>query len=174
MDLSKYIACICEGAAEQTIIELLLDNQRLIFQRENLLEEEVLRCRSAKNFETQYLRKGFDEGITVLRILDSHSEKFKLSKAYEHKIRVINVVTAPEIEMLVIIKDGKYADYKHRHSNVKPSDYCKINLGYSNVKSAKFLLNCFRDVDALTEVIREYKRVTNVLPGELALADLLK
>ena len=30
MELSKYVACICEGAAEQTKIELLLDNDKLI------------------------------------------------------------------------------------------------------------------------------------------------
>ena len=58
MELSKYVACICEGAAEQAIIELLLDNGRLIFTRDNLLDGEILRCRSAKNFEKQHLRKG--------------------------------------------------------------------------------------------------------------------
>ena len=103
MELTKYIACICEGAAEQAIIELLLDNGKLIFTRDNLLDGEILRCRSAKNFEKQHLRKGFTEQITVLRILDSRGENFKLSKAYEHKIKVVNVITAPEIEMLVMM-----------------------------------------------------------------------
>ena len=41
-----------------------------------------------KKFEERYLRKGFDEKITVLRILDSRREKFKLSKAYAPKIDV--------------------------------------------------------------------------------------
>lgn len=31
MKLSKYVACICEGGAEKTIIELLLDSNSLIF-----------------------------------------------------------------------------------------------------------------------------------------------
>ena len=111
MELSKYIACLCEGAAEQTIMELLLDAGRLQFTYDNLLEGEVLRCRKAKTFEERYLRKGFTEGITILRILDSRSENFKLSKAYEHKVRVVNIITAPEIEMLVIFKEGKYTDF---------------------------------------------------------------
>lgn len=43
-----YIACICEGGAERAILDLLLDNHKLIFEREDLIEEEVLRCRSGK------------------------------------------------------------------------------------------------------------------------------
>ena len=48
MELSKYIACICEGAAEETIIKLLLDADRLQFTYDHLLEREVLRSRKAK------------------------------------------------------------------------------------------------------------------------------
>ena len=81
MDLSKYVACICEGSAERAIIKLLLDNDKLIFTWDDLLEGEILRCRGAKKFEEQHLRKGFTEKITVLRILDSRRENFKLSKA---------------------------------------------------------------------------------------------
>jgi len=72
MDLSNYIvACICEGSAEQAIMELLLDANKLIFDSEQLLNEEIIRTRSAKKFEQRYLRKGFDRKIIVLRILDS-------------------------------------------------------------------------------------------------------
>lgn len=76
MKLSKYVACICEGGAEKTIIELLLDSNSLIFSYDDLLEGEILRCRKARDFETQYLRKYFNEKVTVLRILDSRRERF--------------------------------------------------------------------------------------------------
>ena len=99
MELTKYVACICEGSAEQTIIKLLLDNNKLIFTYDNLLDGEILRCRKAREFEEQYLRKGFSDKITVLRILDSRRENFVLSKLYAPKIKVVNVITAPEIEM---------------------------------------------------------------------------
>ena len=59
MNLSKYVACICEGSAERAIIKLLLDENRLIFTWDNLLDGEILRCRNAKKFEEQHLRKGF-------------------------------------------------------------------------------------------------------------------
>ena len=107
MNLAKYVACICEGSAERAIIKLLLDENRLIFTWDDLLEGEILRCRNAKKFEEQHLRKGFTDKITVLRILDSRRENFKLSKAYAGKIDVVNVITAPEIEMLVIFAEGK-------------------------------------------------------------------
>ena len=98
MKLAKYKACICEGSAESAIIDILVDNNLLIFSREEMLDESVIRCRSAKRFEERYLRKGYDDQVSVIRILDSRREDFRLSKAYEHKVDVINVITAPEIE----------------------------------------------------------------------------
>ena len=71
----SYIACLCEGAAEQAVIELLLDAEKLIFTRDEMLEGEPLRCRSASKFEAKYLRKGFSEKITIYRILDSRRER---------------------------------------------------------------------------------------------------
>lgn len=86
MELAKIKACICEGAAEAAIIDVLLDNDLLIFKREEMLDESVIRCRDGKTFETRYLRKGFKEQISVIRILDSRRENFKLSKAYESQV----------------------------------------------------------------------------------------
>ena len=133
LKLSKYKACICEGSAEKAIMNILLDNDLLIFQRDELLEEEVLSCRSAKEFEERHLRKSFDAKISVIRILDSRKENFKLSKAYEDKVDVINIITAPEIEILVIINEGKYQEFKK--SKMKPSDYCKQKLKMPHVKN---------------------------------------
>lgn len=59
MELAKYKACICEGAAESAIMDILLDHGLLIFSRGEMLEEEVIRCREGKKFEEKYLRKGF-------------------------------------------------------------------------------------------------------------------
>ncbi len=112
MNLDGYVACICEGSAEQAIMELLLDDDKLIFTRVQLLEEEIIRQRSGEKFETRYLRKGFTEKITVLRILDSRNENFKLGKAYKDKVAVIDVITAPEIEMLIILNENKYDEFQ--------------------------------------------------------------
>lgn len=131
MELAKIKACICEGAAEAAILDVLLDNDLLIFRREEMLDEGVIRCRDGKTFEARYLRKGFNEKISVIRVLDSRRENFKLSKAYESKVDVVNVITAPEIEMLIIFNEDKYNEFKK--SSKKPSIFCKENLKMSSV-----------------------------------------
>ena len=170
--MEKYTACICEGGAERAILDLLLDDHKLIFEREDLIEEELLRCRNAKDFERKYLKKAFSETITVYRILDSRNENFKLSKAYEQKVDVINVVTAPEIEMLVICNEGRYKEFKN--SGNKTSVYCKNSIKYKNVKSYEFVREYFSDMHILLNALHEYKRVSKIRKGEKTLWDLLK
>lgn len=170
--LRRYVACICEGGAERAIIDLLLDNDKLIFDRRGLLDGELIRTRKAKEFEKKYLRKEFLDKITILRILDSRREEFTLSKEYRAKVDVINVITAPEIEMLVICNEGHYEKYKK--SNKKPSQYCIEVLKYKEVKSYEWVKKYFGDIDALLNTIKEYRRVSKVRDGEYALYDLLK
>jgi len=122
----SIIACICEGAAERAVIDLLLDNNTLYFKRFQLLDDKIIRVRNAQRFEEQYLRKHFNDKITIIRILDSKNESFKLSKAYKDKVEVINIITSPEIEMLIIHNEGMFEEYKK--SRKKPSDYCKQDL----------------------------------------------
>lgn len=57
----------------------------MIFTREDMLEENVIRCRSAKTFEERFLRKGFKDQISVIRILDSRREAFVFTKKKERK-----------------------------------------------------------------------------------------
>lgn len=172
IQLSKYVACICEGSAEQAIIDLLLEHNLLIFNREQLLDEQVIRCRDARTFETRYLRKGFNDKISIIRILDSRRENFKLSKAYQHKVDVINVITAPEIEMLIIHSEDKYKDFKK--SGKKPSDFCKQDLEMKDVKTYQYVLNYFEDVNALVEAIHKYTKSAKIPSGEYTLLDLLQ
>ena len=172
MNIEGYIACICEGNAESAIIDLLLDNNLLSFSRENMLENEVIRCRSGKQFEERYLRKQFDREITIIRILDSRKEKFKLSKAYEKKVKVINVVTAPEIEMLIIHSEKKYQEYQK--SRKKTSEFCKENLKMHNVKSYDFVYKYFSNIEILIGAIKNYHEKANIDKNEYSLNDLLK
>ena len=172
MELAKYKACICEGSAENAIMDILLDNNLLIFTREEMLEEEVIRCRDGKRFEEKYLRKGFLDKISVIRILDSRRENFRLSKAYEQKVDVINVITAPEIEMLIIFNEDKYNEFKK--SGKKPSDFCKDDLNMTSVKSYSFVKDYFSDVYILLAAIRKYNEISKIRKGEYTLLDLLK
>lgn len=175
--MGKYIACICEGSAERAILDLLLDNDKLIFEREQLIEEEIISCRKGKDFEEKYLRKGFEEKITIYRVLDSRREKFNLSKAYENKVDIKNVITAPEIEKLIICNEGKYKDYekeKRKNPELKPSIYCKVNLKYRNVKRYDFIKEYFSDMEVLINALHEYRRISKVHKNEMSIWDLLR
>lgn len=172
MKLASYKACICEGSAENAIMDILLDHELLIFSREEMLEEEVIRCRDGKRFEEKYLRKGFADKISVIRVLDSRRENFKLSKIYAHKVDVINVITAPEIEMLIIFNEDKYKEFKK--SGKKPSTFCKEDLRMSDVKSYDFVKKYFSNPKILVAAIKMYHEMSKVKKGEYTLLDLLK
>ncbi len=79
---SSLIACICEGGAETAIMDILLDNDLLVFNREQMIEESVLPRMSVKKFERRYLRMAYDQKILILRVIDSRGEEFNLSKKY--------------------------------------------------------------------------------------------
>lgn len=49
MELAKYKACICEGSAEAAIIDVLVDSERLIFTREEILRFSNNSCKSSNN-----------------------------------------------------------------------------------------------------------------------------
>ena len=92
-------------------MEILLDNNLLIFTRDQLLEEQLLPRTSARDFERRYLRREYDQKLIILRVIDSRAEEFTLRKVYRCQVEVINVITAPEIEILVIVSMGRYDDY---------------------------------------------------------------
>lgn len=170
---ANLVACMCEGGAETEIMNILLDNHLLIFEREQLLEERLLPRTSVKEFERRYLRLEYDQKILVLRVIDSRGEEFNLSKAYRCQVEVVNIITAPEIEMLIIVSQKKYADFCNSRIK-KPSDYCKIELKMKKVKSPEFIRDYFADPNFLISSIKEYNRVHKQKSWENSLFDLLK
>lgn len=170
---SSLIACIGEGGAEHTILNILLDNGRLIFNRGQLIDETILRRISVKDFEKKYLRRDYDQKITIIRVIDSRSEKFKLSKAYSCQVEIVNVITTPEIEILIIIGEGKYNEYT-KNKTMKPSTYCKTILKLKYVKSPDFIRNYFSNPDRLIRCITEYQHLHKSKNKEATLYDLIK
>ena len=74
----ELIACIVEGGAERAIIDLLLDNCCLCFDREDLLDADLLldkAARNAKTFQRRYLSGRYSLPIKVYRILDNPKSK---------------------------------------------------------------------------------------------------
>lgn len=60
---SSLIACICEGGAETAIMDILLDNDLLIFKREQLLEESVLPRTSVKEYNRVHKQKNNEASL---------------------------------------------------------------------------------------------------------------
>lgn len=166
------IAILAEGNAEQAIINVLLEHDALVFNKEKLLQEEVLRVRNAKTFAKQYLNKGMDKKVKIYRILDSPKENFKLPKAYEKKIdSIVNVHTKPEIEILLVLYHDDYN--KFNQSNLKPSSFVKENYKkIANVKSYDTVFNFWnKNFSDLLDVLKKYKSMHK---DDTTIYDLLK
>ncbi len=142
---NSYNICICEGAAEEVIINLLLEHDKLIFKKESLLGGKVERTRTAKKITGMYLNQDYAKEVNILRILDSRKENFKLGKIYIDKFPVYNIYTRPEIEMLIIISKGHYQKFSQRATNEKPSEYCKRVFNMGDVKSQAFIRQYFNN-----------------------------
>jgi hypothetical protein len=166
------IACICEGSSERAIIDLLLEHDKLIFSLDQLLERETIKIRNAKKFETMYLDKATDQKVKIYRILDSRNENFKLSKAYAAKVEVINIITAPEVELLLIHAEDQYEQYVK--SRKKPSEFASTLFKGENIKSYSFIKRYFCDIEILISAIEIYRSKKSIKHGDLTLLDILK
>ncbi|HEM3665431.1 TPA: hypothetical protein U1C77_001080 [Streptococcus suis] len=160
----QYSAIICEGAAEEAIIEILLENECLVVKNNDyLINNGPIRSRSAKSFCDKYMGKNYGLKVKLYRVIDSRNENFnfksaKYRKIFEEKIEVINVITPPEIELLVIVSQGEYDDFV-RSLHKKPSEYCKQVLKLEDVKQFKFVKDYFSDLDKLLNSIKEVHRI---------------
>jgi len=173
-------AIICEGSAEEAVIEILLENSLLQIEADaNLMEDGPIRVRSAQEFCERYLGKAFEGTVQVYRILDSKREKFSFKtraaeKLYAEKIYVHNIITAPEIEVLLIISENKYDEFLK--SNFKPSEFCKVVLKIKSVKNYDYIRSYFDNHEKLLAAIRVYhqKKHKTMKENERTLYDILK
>lgn len=159
----KYIICACEGIAEESIIDLLLDNDKLCFKRDDLVQKKCTRIRTGDKIASEFLNQEYEKDIVILRILDRENEKFKLPKVYKQNSRIVffNIVTKPEIEILHIMAESLMNDFEHqkRHQkNLKPSAYCKSRFPNWTVKSKEFIIKRYADnLDELVGAILLYR-----------------
>lgn len=170
------IALLCEGSAERVIAETLLNAGLFPFDSENVIQDNAtlrptIPRMPANKFVERYLQYDYGLVPTVIRIIDSTNERFRLGKAYD-QIPVITVTTRPEIERLVIIRENKEHEYHSSH-HLKPSDYCKKVLHFSCVKQESWLRDYWNDAKILDDVIHRYAQIEERRPSELFLADLL-
>ncbi len=169
----KYIICSCEGTAEKTIIDLLLDGGFLCFTREDLVGQEVTTLRKGYEIEKEYFHVAYEKELVLLRILDRPREIIRFHKQYVDRCTVCNICTKPEIESFIIISEGKWKDFKKRRK-MKPSDYCKGELKLKDIKKEDYIKEYYADANKLQAVIVEYNRITKHVKGVYNFCDLLK
>lgn len=108
MNLGRYVACICEGSAERAILYLLLDADKLIFNRDKLIDNEIIKDRKAESFERKYLGKEFEEKTPEIEMLIIFNE---------------NKYT--DFKKLKNVKPSDYCKSKLKYKNVKTYDFVK-------------------------------------------------
>lgn len=159
----------CEGTAEQVAVETLLEADALVFPAGDVVD--VTRVRKASDIQDEYLKFDYDWPVCVVRVLDSRKERFKLGNLYAGRFPVASYVTHHEIEVLAIIREGAWRRW--HGSRMKPSDFCKQELGMREVKREGFLRG-YWDANSLMAAAREYKRLSKIPKGELCLANLIR
>lgn len=71
------ILLLCEGNGEKAIIDILLDNHLLKFQRDMLIDETIHQTRKAKRVQNQFLQHDYgNKQLDIVRVLDSPKERF--------------------------------------------------------------------------------------------------
>lgn len=159
----------CEGTAEKVTVDILLEADALVFPEADVVD--VTRLRKASDIQDNYLNLDYDWPVCIVRVLDSRKERFKLGNLYAGRFPVVSYVTHPEIEVLPIIREGAWRRW--HGGRMKPSDFCKQELGMREVKREGFLRD-YWDADSLTAAAREYRRLSKIPKGELCLADLIR
>lgn len=83
----KYTACICEGGAERVILDMLLEHDKLIFARSELLEEEFLESRKGKDLKKRNKMSPSEYCKSILGM--KHVKSVSFVKAYFTEISVL-------------------------------------------------------------------------------------
>ena len=175
----KYLI-MCEGANEEKIINMLLDNNKLKITRDDLIGMRPYYVRQLNNpFMITSLRH-YNKPVIVYRVGDTQNDELEIPGELENivfKDKIFKFCTKPEIEMLLIINEKLLA--KQRKSREKVKIFAKKNIkfnGKSYDQSTKFFEEYYggKNIEKLVQNIIEYKRIKKHNKGELYLADLLK
>lgn len=175
---------LCEGPNERAVIEILLDANKLIFTRDDILGLRPLHARQiAGSAIVKNELNLFPGRVEVLRIGDTLTDRFQIPAEYEGKIGTVRkYCTKPEIEMLLILAEelqdefGKVKAGKKKQSAKafsKEHIFCGRKR-YDN--STQFYVDYFGSrPEVLVQAIIRYKQTQGAhRKDEGYLADLLR
>lgn len=174
---------MCEGPNEKAIVDMLLDAECLEFTRDDLVNLTVYHARQLTAPIIKTALSIYTDEFQVYRIGDSMTDKLPVPADYKDRIKgVRKFCTKPELEMLLIIAEGKEAEFekvKAGKQRMKPKDFCKANVVHNRKRydnSTQFYKDYFGlDIETLVEVIEKYRQTHGAhKKDEEYLADLLK
>ena len=175
---------MCEGPNERAVIEILLDSDKLIFTRDDVLGLRPLHARQIAGSAIVKNELNLYPGcVDVLRIGDTLTDRFQIPAEYADKVRAVRkYCTKPEIEMLLIITEGLEDEFKKVKAGKRKQSakvFSKEHIFYGRKRydnSTQFYYDYFGDrPDELVEAIIRYKKIHGAhKKGEDYLADLLK
>lgn len=173
---------MCEGPNEMKVMNILLENDALVFTENDLLGLEVYHARQIKSSAqvrtVLNLYPGND--VLVMRVGDKQTDRLTIPPDYKDKIACVEkYCTIPELEMLLIISEGLVKEYDKVKSQTKPKAFAKTHVVYNRTRynnSTQFFEDYYGgDCNKLIAAIREYKQIKGShRKDELYLADLLK
>lgn len=176
------ILIMCEGPNEKKIMDLLIENDCLVFPKERLLGRTSFFARQiSKSARVCAELNMCPEKVDIYRVGDCQSDKIHVPLDYKEKIvEIRKYCTKPELEILLILSEGLDDEYEKVKSSMRAKTFAKGNIKcgkkrYDN--STKFYEEYYgKNINALIWVIKEYKRVKGKShdKSELCLADLLK
>lgn len=173
---------MCEGSNELAVVNILLENDALIFTEDDLLGLTPYHARQIKN-NTQVqtaLSMYFGNDVLVMRIGDKQTDRLLIPADFKEKIcETVKYCTLPELEMLLIISEGFVREYEKVKSSVRPKAFAKEHIrcgGRRYDNSSQFYRDYYGpDCGKLISAIWEYKRIrVSHRKDELYLADILK
>ncbi|MBU7555602.1 hypothetical protein KGP43_08495 [Pediococcus ethanolidurans] len=160
-----------EGAAEAAIIDILLENNLLVFSKDELIMsangERYQQGLNERKFARDFLRRDFGSNkIHMHIVLDKLNFSTKLHKLSDQVGNVTCYVTREEIESIQLFArsdwNAQFIKYKDNHTGkeAKPSAFFKNNegLGIKNIKKYDYVYNLWGNrVADLQDAIKQVK-----------------
>lgn len=173
---------MCEGSNELTLVNILLENNALIFTEDDLLGLSAYHARQiTTNAQVRLaLNMYFGNDVHIMRIGDKQTDRLIIPPDFRKKISAVEkYCTLPELEILLIISEGLVKEYEKVKSKIKPKEFAKCHIRCGKIRydnSSQFYKDYFGgNCNKLINTIREYKRIRGFhKKDELYLADILR
>ncbi len=176
----KYLV-MCEGPNEVVIMELLLNNNLLKFDKNDLIGLEVYHARQLVPYLISQIMLYNSSNFKIIRIGDKLSDNLKIPSKLKHilnKNQIIDCHTHSELEMLLIVNNNLFDKYNKVKSKIKAKDFAKENIVYNGKKydnSSQFWYDYYSfNIHSLVKDIKKCGKIGKKKKKEIFLKDLLK